>query len=57
MIYDPKPMHTQKAFEGAELHVPCPVTEELCKCVLSLPMHPYMTEEEVKMVVKELKKL
>ena len=58
MVYYVKPMHKQEAFLGTgSEEADCPVTEELCKCVLSLPMHPYMTEEEVKMVVKELKKL
>lgn len=58
MVYYVKPMHKQEAFLGTgSEEADCPVTEELCKCVLSLPMHPYMTEAEVKMVVKELKKL
>ena len=51
MIYYPKPMHIQEAFgiEG-EYGFDCSNTEELCNTVLSLPMHPYMTEEDVKEV-------
>lgn len=44
MVYYPKPMHEQKAFEGKKIMVPfgCPVTEHLCSNVLSLPMGPYL---------------
>ena len=51
MIYYVKPMHLQGAFEGTRSAVAdCTVTERLCKTVLSLPMHPYLTEEEIKTV-------
>ncbi|MFC4557930.1 DegT/DnrJ/EryC1/StrS family aminotransferase [Virgibacillus kekensis] len=48
MIYYTKPMHRQQAFtdlpfEEAELAV----TNNLCDTVLSLPMHPYLKEEEI----------
>lgn len=48
MIYYPKPMHIQQAFgiEG-DYGFDCANTEELCDTVLSLPMHPYMTKEDV----------
>lgn len=47
MVYYPKPMHAQKAFEGASLCPDgCPVTERLCKQVLSLPMGPYLAADE-----------
>ena len=55
MVYYPKPMHIQKAFEGREMHVPCPVTEELCATVLSLPMHPYLDRETVDTVAAALR--
>lgn len=47
MIYYPIPMHQQKAFKGEKLYQSYPVTEKLCKTVLSLPMHPYMEEEDI----------
>ena len=56
MIYYPKPMHTQLAFEGRGYYVECPVTEMLCDTVLSLPMHPYLDRETVHTVVEALKK-
>ena len=56
MVYYPKPMHQQKAFSGTDsAAADCPVTERLCRTVLSLPMHPYMTQEESFCVVNEVK--
>lgn len=53
MVYYPKPMHEQIAFEGRSLVVPggCPVSERLCREVLSLPMGPYLTKHDVASVV------
>ena len=58
MVYYPKPMHEQGAFVGSPyLDNPCPVTERLCATVLSLPMHPYLTEQDVDTVCVALKKI
>lgn len=47
MIYYPKPMINQEAF-GTPIYIfDNNNTELLCKTVISLPMHPYMTDEEV----------
>lgn len=57
MVYYPKPLHLQKAFSdlgGKEGD--CPVTESLCGRVLSLPMHPYLTEGEVDTVCRAIQK-
>ncbi len=52
MVYYMKPMHLQGAFAGTySAESDCPVTESLCTKVLSLPMHPYMTKEQVVEVV------
>lgn len=55
-VYYPKPMHEQKAFEGACLVCPggCPVTKGLCSSVLSLPMSPYLSKDDVSLVAKAL---
>ena len=56
MVYYMKPMHQQGAFEETDSSIAeCPVTEEICNRVLSIPIHPYMTEEQVKTVVNALK--
>lgn len=55
MVYYPKPMHLQKAFERKCLCLDgCPVTEHLCKSVLSLPMSPYLARDEILHVVGSL---
>ncbi len=58
MVYYPRPMHKQQAF-GETLLCPdgCPVTCDLCNHVLSLPMGPYMTYENVEQVATALKAL
>lgn len=57
MVYYAKPMHQQRAFENTDSAVAdCPVTEKLCKTVLSLPLDPYKSREDVNLVVTELKK-
>ena len=50
MVYYPRGMHQQGAFSHLPYNGQCPVSEELCSCVLSLPMHPYLTEEDVELV-------
>ena len=50
-IYYIKPMHLQGAFDGTySAKADCPVTEDLCRRVLCLPMHPYLTDDEVDMI-------
>lgn len=53
MIYYSKAMHKQKAFEHYS-YDDCnfETTEQLCKSVLSLPMHPYLKKEDVNMITK-----
>lgn len=51
MIYYPKPMHMQEAFEGMDVKkVELDITPKLCDTVLSLPIHPYMSDEEIEKV-------
>lgn len=58
MVYYAKPMHLQGAFVGTDSAVAdCPVTERLCKTVLSLPLDPYKTKQDVDTVIAELKKV
>ena len=51
MIYYPKPMHMQQAFEGICVKGDdCSNTVELCKRVLALPLHPYMMDNDIEKV-------
>jgi dTDP-4-amino-4,6-dideoxygalactose transaminase len=56
MIYYPRPLHTQPpylAFPKAPGGLP--VTERLARRVLSLPMHPYLSDEAVDRIVAALR--
>ncbi|WP_422479475.1 DegT/DnrJ/EryC1/StrS family aminotransferase [Pleomorphochaeta sp. DL1XJH-081] len=52
MIYYPKPMHLQSAFHGNKNWVDLSISESLCKTVLSLPIHPYMSNSELNRVTE-----
>ena len=55
MVYYPKPMHLQGAFAGtSSAEADCPVTEHLCRHVLSLPIHPYLEDAEIELVCNKL---
>lgn len=56
MIYYIKPMHQQSAFVNTySASADCSVTERLCETVLSLPIDPYKTKEDVNKVVEIIK--
>ena len=58
MVYYPKPMHRQGAFVDKDSAVAyCPVTERLCRTVLSLPMHPYLNMDTVEIISNEIKNI
>ncbi|HYF83401.1 MAG TPA: DegT/DnrJ/EryC1/StrS family aminotransferase [Clostridia bacterium] len=53
MIYYVKPMHKQEAFSDLDFSdYNYKVTNILCETVLSLPMNPYMSEEDIKKISK-----
>lgn len=55
MIYYQKPMHLQKAFDNSIYNDDdYPNTNRLCDTVLSLPFHPYMSDEDVELVAKSI---
>ncbi len=56
MIYYSKPMNRQAAFQGMDcVKVKMPVTEEVCQRILSLPLHPYMTQKEQDDIIAYIK--
>lgn len=60
MVYYPIPLHMQKAYADSRYAEGMfPVTENLCKSVLSLPMHTELTQNELtyiaETVIKEIK--
>jgi len=55
MIYYPIPLHHQKAYKSDRYNDgDFPVTEALCKCVISLPMHTELDEEQLKFIIDKV---
>jgi UDP-2-acetamido-2-deoxy-ribo-hexuluronate aminotransferase len=58
MVYYPIPLHAQKAFESDRHKMGAfPVTESLCNCVLSLPIHTELEEETLKYITQNVLEL
>lgn len=56
MVYYPTPIHRQIAYRDSRLpESDCPVAGRLCDTVLSLPMHPYISSEEIDGVCNAIK--
>ncbi|WP_196016915.1 DegT/DnrJ/EryC1/StrS family aminotransferase [Alistipes senegalensis] len=56
MVYYPSPIHRQIAYRNSGLpESDCPVAGKLCETVLSLPMHPYISSEEINEVCNAIK--
>ena len=56
MIYYPRGMHQQTAFSSLPNLRKCPLTERICGQVLSLPMHPYITEDDIRTVCDAIRR-
>jgi perosamine synthetase len=55
-VYYPKPLYMQPPYAKMGYRKGlCPVAEDVCRQVLSLPVHPLLTQEELEQVVKAVK--
>jgi dTDP-4-amino-4,6-dideoxygalactose transaminase len=55
MIYYPVPLHLQKAYQDARYKAgDFPVAEQLSDCVMSLPMHTELSEEQLKYITETI---
>lgn len=54
-VYYKKPMHLQKAFTKYPDDLKYGETENICERCLSLPMHPYLTEEDIGRVCSKVR--
>lgn len=55
MVYYPNPMHKQTAYAGYHFNLEdLTVAETLSSRVMSIPMHPYLTDEEIELICHEL---
>lgn len=56
MVYYPTPIHRQIAYKDFRLpESDCPTAGKLCETVLSLPIHPYISLEEIDRVCNAIK--
>ena len=53
-IHYPIPIHKQIAYRKQFGDIKLPITEKFSKEILSLPINPYMTENEVNFVIKKV---
>ncbi len=56
-IHYPTPLNKQPIIEQLLKPKPCPVSEDLSKRILSLPMHPYLTKNDIMTVIDAVKKV
>jgi len=55
MIYYPVPLHLQKAYQDARYKAgDFPVSEKLSNCVVSLPMHTELSEDQLAYITKSV---
>jgi dTDP-4-amino-4,6-dideoxygalactose transaminase len=56
MVYYPVPLHMQKAYTDSRYKEgQFPITEDLCKRVISLPMHTEMQPDQLEHIIREVK--
>ena len=56
-VYYPIPMHRQTAFNYLDLNDNhCPVADQLADTVISLPIHPYLSEADQDMICEAVRK-
>ncbi len=55
MIYYPLPLYEQEAFKPFTYVHFLPVTDRLCKGVISLPMHPELTEDQLEYIAEAVR--
>ena len=54
-VYYPKPLHRQTAYRGLGYKEgDFPESEFASRRIFSLPMHPYLSDEQIRMIAREL---
>ena len=54
-VYYKKPMHLQEAFAlNSFMKLEYNVTESICSRCLSLPMHPYMNDDDIRFIIEKM---
>jgi dTDP-4-amino-4,6-dideoxygalactose transaminase len=53
-IYYPIPIHRQKAFQNFYKNQSLPETEKLSKTILSIPIHPFLRDDEIEYIINTI---
>ncbi len=56
-VHYPTPLNKQPIIEELLKPVSCPISEDLSKMILSLPMHPYLSYSELESIIDGVKKV
>ncbi len=56
-VYYPVPMHQQPVYRELAKGIKLPVTEEVAKRVISLPVHPALSREDLELVIRAVEKV
>jgi perosamine synthetase len=51
-VHYPRPVHDQPLYRGQQGKAPCPVSSRLASSVLSLPVHPLVSEDDLKSIAR-----
>jgi perosamine synthetase len=55
-IYYPRPVYLQPAYQKIGLGgFSCPVSEDICRHILSVPVHPSLKKHELELIVKKVR--
>jgi UDP-2-acetamido-2-deoxy-ribo-hexuluronate aminotransferase len=57
MVYYPHPMHKQPAYAGCRYAKTSGHSGSLCSEVLSLPMHPFITHQQIELICSTLRQI
>lgn len=55
-IYYPIPLHKQEIYKTKYQNIDLPITEATADRIFSLPMHPYLKEEEINNIIEAINK-
>jgi len=57
LIHYPMPIYLQEAYKYLRLKEgSCPIAENTCKEILSIPLYPYLKEEELNIIINTIKR-
>lgn len=56
-VHYPTPIHMQPLYRELAKDIRLPVTEDVCRRVISLPVHPALTEDHLRTIVRAIEKV